>query len=119
NPGEIYLGASRAYAMGGTARRTLMCRCRTAACAAAVLLLGLAGPRPRAAQIDRARPRPIDFIANDGQWDRRIDFALRQGPMSATIEGPTLRVGVATSPATHLSLSFDGASPAVRPTGDL
>ena len=91
---------------------------RSAACAAAALAITTLGPRTHAASTAHSPARPIDFIANTGQWDRRIDFALRQGATSATVAGATVTLGAGPSPAAHVSLTFDGATSAVTPVGE-
>src|SRR5262244_125481 len=70
----------------GRRSEVVMRRTRLAAGAVAVLALAaIVEPRYHAADIARRSSRPVDFIANRGQWDRRIDFAVRHGSASATV----------------------------------
>ncbi|HXI29824.1 MAG TPA: hypothetical protein VNG89_15405 [Vicinamibacterales bacterium] len=95
-----------------------MRRTRSAASAlAALALVAIVGPRPRAAS-PHPPSRPVDFIANRGQWDPRIDFAVRRGSASTTVEGTTLKLAVDAAPGHHISLTFEGASAAAAPTGE-
>jgi len=71
---------------------------------------GAASPTPEAA-------RPVDFIANRGQWDRRIDFAVRTGSTSATIAGTTLTISDDRAPDARVALTFEGASTEASPAG--
>src|SRR5262245_20921748 len=97
----------------------VMRRIRAAAGTIAVLALAaIVEPRYHAPRVAPASSRPIDFIANRGQWDRRIDFAAHSGSGSATVEGATLTFGAGLSPAAHVSLTFDGASTAAAPAGE-
>src|SRR6266850_1160434 len=57
----------------------------------------------------RARP-PVDFIANHGQWNQRINFIARHGAVTATVERDTLALRVEGQQPTNLSLTFENAS---------
>src|SRR5262249_32751988 len=75
-------------------------------------------PRPHADNGTRRPLLPVEFIANQGQWDPRIDFAVRHGSTSATVEGPTLRLAANASPTARVSLTFEGASNGIAPVGE-
>ena len=95
-----------------------MRRTARAACSLSALsLMGAIAVGPRATSTDLAT-RPIDFVANRGQWDRRIDFAGRYGSMTAVVRQATVTLGADVDPATAISLAFEGASSAVSPTGE-
>ena len=95
-----------------------MRRIRSAAYAVGVVaIVASAQPQSRAASPTRAAARPVDFIANRGQWDRRIDFAVRTGFTSATVAGTTLTISDDRAPAARVALTFDGASVAATPAG--
>ena len=96
-----------------------MRRTSRAACSLAVLsLIGAIAVRPRAATSADPRARPIDFVANRGQWGRAIAFAGRYRSMTAVVERATLTLRADADPADAVSLAFEGASSAVVPTGE-
>src|SRR5262245_49655908 len=67
------------------------------------------GSRPQHFQTrDR---RPVDFIANRGQWDRRISFIARRGSMTAVVERATLALRLDGERPATVSLTFEHASP--------
>src|SRR5689334_10640156 len=95
-----------------------MRRTARAACSLAALsLMGTISIHPQANSTD-AVTRPLDFVANRGQWDRQIDFAGRYGSMTTVVRQATVTLRADADPAAAISLAFEGASSAVVPTGE-
>jgi hypothetical protein len=59
----------------------------------------------------RDRRRPVDFIANHGQWDQRISFIARHESMTAVVEHATLALRLDGERPATVSLTFEHASP--------
>jgi hypothetical protein len=62
--------------------------------------------------------RPVDFIANHGQWDPRINFIARHGAITAKVERTTLALRLDGERPAHVSLTFEHASPDVVIAGE-
>ena len=52
----------------------------------------------------------LDFIENEGQWDRGVRFLARLGTATAVVEQSTLTLRPAAHPDAAVSLIFEGAS---------
>ena len=103
-------------------RALLLLVCASVICGAADL--GGAPQRPgprgpsRATESTILGRLPIDFVENRGQWDRRVNFLARQGPMTASVEQATLTVRLETDGPAAVSLTFEGASADAVPAGE-
>src|SRR5437762_6442162 len=60
----------------------------------------------------------IEFIENQGQWERGVRFLARRGSATAVVEQGTLTLRPAAHPEAAASLSFEGASAAAVILGE-
>ncbi len=60
----------------------------------------------------------LDFIENQGQWDRGVRFLARQGAATAVVEQGTLTLRPAAHREAAVSLTFEGASTAAVIVGE-
>jgi len=96
-----------------------MRRIGRAACFFAALgLIGALSAGSRALRAAEPAARPIDFIENRGQWDRRINFVGRYRSMTAVVEQARLTLRSNADPSAAISLAFEGASATAPVAGE-
>jgi hypothetical protein len=66
--------------------------------------------RPHADTFQIRGSRSVDFIANHGQWDPRINFIARHGSITAAVERDTLALHIDGPQSTNVSLTFEHAA---------
>src|SRR5216117_1921723 len=102
-----------AFVRGSPVRRTSF------VCLLATLsLIGAIKLNSQASQSAAEAGGRIEFIENQGQWERGVRFLARRGSATAVVEQGTLTLRPAAHPEAAVSLSFEGASPAAVILGE-
>ncbi len=78
---------------------------------------GASSPETAGAARQSLSRLPIDFIENQGQWDKSMRFVARKGRMLAGFGKESIKIALSDRSA-PLSLDFIGASASVEVTGE-